>query len=302
MDSGRKLHNQEINRAFVIGVTLNVGFVIVEAIFGFISNSLALLADAGHNLSDVLGLLLSWGAVYLSGRRATQRRTYGWRSSSIFAALINAVILLLAIGGILWEAPRRLHAPLPVYSKTIIWVASVGVVVNAITAWLFWEKGKKDLNIRSAFLHMAADAAISVGVVIAGVIILYSAWTWIDPILSIIIALVIMVGTWQLLRESVNLALHAVPQGIDVQSVSDYLKSLPGVSSVHDLHIWGMSTTETALTAHLVKTDTFGDDQLISRAATELQQRFGIAHTTLQIEHGEQLCENDIHCLPNHSS
>lgn len=272
------------NRAFAFGVALNVGFAIAEAIFGIVADSLALLADAAHNLSDVLGLLLAWGANYLVQLRPTVRRTYGWRSSSILAALLNAIILLVAVGGISWEAIRRFSTPAPVAGKTVIMVAAIGVIINTVTALLFISGRKRDLNIRGAFLHMVADAGVSGGVVVAGLAILVTGRLWIDPVVSLVIAGVILITTWGLLRDSVNLALDAVPFGIDPEAVKAYLSSLPGVTAVHDLHIWPMSTTEAALTAHLVKPDSQGDDALIIQASKELHDRFGIEHTTLQWE------------------
>ncbi|MBN2355924.1 cation transporter, partial [candidate division KSB1 bacterium] len=286
----------DYNRAFAIGVTINIGFVVIEAIFGILAHSLALLADAGHNLSDVLGLSLAWGAVNLSRRKPTQRRTYGWRSSSILAALLNAVILLVAVGGIAWEAIRRFNEPTQVIGKTMIWVAAIGILINTVTALLFMKGKEKDLNIRGAFLHMAADAGVSAGVVVAGILILLTGIPWIDPVVSLLIATVILISTWGLLRDSLNLSLHAVPEGIDPKAVADYLEKLPGVVSVHDLHIWGMSTTETALTAHLVKPNPIDDDALIARANEELRQRFDIDHTTLQLERGDASCPMDVEC------
>lgn len=275
------------NHAFVIGTALNVGFVLIEALFGFFTQSLALLADAGHNLSDVLGLLLAWGAMFLAQRPPTKRFTYGLRRSSILAALLNSIILLLAMGGIAWEAIRRFNDPSPVPGITIIWVATVGVVINTVTALLFMSGRKRDLNIQGAFLHMAADALVSVGVVLAGIGILVTDWLWFDPVVSLIIVFVVVVGTWQLLKDSLNLALDAVPGHIEPLAVQTYLAELPGVAQVHDLHIWGMSTTETALTAHLViPTDFEGDDFLV-RVSEELHDKFGIEHTTLQIETGD---------------
>lgn len=286
----------DYNRAFAIGVTLNIGFATAEALYGYFASSLALVADAGHNFSDVLGLLLAWGASYLSQKRPSERRTYGLRSSSILAALFNAVILLVAVGAIAWEAIRRFSAPAQVAGTTIIWVALIGIVINTATALLFMSGRKNDLNIRGAFLHMAADAAVSAGVVIAGIAILYTGWNWIDPVVSLVIAAVILIGTWGLLRESVDLALHAVPEGIDPQAVNTYLESLPGVTAVHDLHIWGMSTTEAALTAHLVKPDHSDDDELIARASKELHEHFGIEHTTLQWERDDSACPSGGAC------
>ncbi|MBF2035670.1 MAG: cation transporter, partial [Leptolyngbyaceae cyanobacterium T60_A2020_046] len=239
-------------RAFQIGIGLNIGFVLIEAGFGWITQSLALLADAGHNLSDVMGLLLAWGASYLAQRPPSPVYTYGLRRSTILAALFNSMLLLLAVGGIAWEALRRLQDPTPVPGMTLIWVAGVGVVINTLTALLFFSGGKGDLNIRGAFLHMAADALVSVGVVLAGVAILLTGWLWFDPAISLVIVGVIVAGTWNLLREALGLILDRVPKHIEPLAVRTFLRELPGVAQVHDLHIWAMSTTETALTAHLV--------------------------------------------------
>ncbi|MBT8368568.1 MAG: cation diffusion facilitator family transporter [Deltaproteobacteria bacterium] len=284
----------DYSQAFKIGVALNVGFVIIEVVFGLLADSLALLADAGHNLSDVLGLILAWGAAYLTQREATDRRTYGWRKSSILAALFNAIILLVAIGGIGWEAIRRFNQPSHVAGATIIWVAAMGVIINGITALLFMSGRKSDLNIRGAFLHMAADAGVSAGVVLAGIGIFFTGWQWLDSAVSLLIVAIIFIGTWGLLKDSFNLALDAVPRHIDTREVRDYLADLPGVSQVHDVHIWGMSTTEVALTAHLVKQGTEDDDSLIAKMKKDLHRRFAIDHITIQWERGEELlnCEN----------
>ena len=286
--------NTNYSKAFKIGVVLNVGFVIVEVVFGIVADSLVLLADAGHNLSDVLGLILAWGANYLTQREATSRRTYGWRKSSILAALFNAIILLVAIGGIGWEAIRRFNNPSQVAGATIIWVAAVGVIINGITAFLFMPGRKSDLNIRGAFLHMAADAGVSAGVVLAGIGIIISGWQWLDSVVSLLIVVIIFIGTWGLLKDSFNLALDAVPRHINTDEVRNYLLNLPGVSQVHDVHIWGMSTTEVALTAHLVKKSPEDDDSLIIKMKEELHKRFAIDHITIQWERGEDLltCEN----------
>ena len=273
--------------AFAVGIALNLGFVAVEATYGALAHSLALLADAGHNLSDVLGLVLAWGATVLVRRLPTKRRTYGFRRSSILASLSNALLLLVAISGIAWEALARFRHPEPVSSGIVMGVAAVGILVNGITAWLFMSGRKGDLNIRSAFLHMAADAAVSLGVVIAALAMRYTGWLWLDPAVSLAIVVVIAGGTWGLLRDSVNLALDAVPQGIDPLEIEAYLEGLPGVMAVHDLHIWGMSTTEAALTVHLVKPDASIDDALLARINTDLHQRFGIDHATVQFELGD---------------
>jgi cobalt-zinc-cadmium efflux system protein len=256
----------DYGRAFAIGVALNLGFVAVEAAFG---------------------LLLAWGASVLVRRRPTLRRTYGLRRSSILAALVNAVLLLVAIGAIAWEAARRFGDPGPVAGGTVIGVALVGLVVNGATALLFLRGQGHDLNIRGAFLHMAADAGVSLGVALAGVAILLTGWRWLDPAVSLAIVAIIFAGAWGLLRDSVNLALDAVPGAIDTAAVGAYLRGLPGVADVHDLHIWAMSTTETALTAHLVAPGGDGGDALLARACRGLHDRFGIEHSTLQLERGD---------------
>lgn len=273
--------------AFAIGVGLNLVYVVAEVVFGLLAHSLALVADAGHNLGDVLGLALAWGASALARRGPTPTRTYGLRRTTILAALINAVTLLGTSGAIAWEALRRLRAPDPVEGGTVIWVALLGIAVNGGTALLFASGRRHDLNIRGAFLHMAADAALTAGVVVAGIAILLTGRLWIDPVVSLILVAVIVYGTWGLLRDSVNLALDAVPAGIDSAAVEAYLAGLPEVSSVHDLHIWGMSTTEVALTAHLVMPDRSSGDALLARICGELHVRFGIEHATLQVEHGD---------------
>lgn len=275
---------KDFGNAFFIGVVLNSGFVIAEFIFGLLGNSLALLADAGHNLSDVLGLALAWGASVLAKRAPSSRFTYGLRSTSILAALINAILLLTVTGGIGWEALQRFREPHLVDSWMLIGVAGLGVIINLMTALLFMSGRKGDLNVRAAFTHMLGDAAISLGVVIAGIAIIGTGWLWLDPAVSLVIALFIVVGTWSLLRDTINLALHAVPAGIDATAVHKYLASLNGVSEVHDLHIWGMSTTETALTAHLVMPSGHPGDAFNNMIADQLHDRFKIAHSTIQIE------------------
>jgi cobalt-zinc-cadmium efflux system protein len=270
--------------AFAVGTALNVGFVAVEAVYGILANSMALLADAGHNFSDVLGLLIAWGAIMLARRRPTARYTYGLRSSSILAALANAIFLLVATGGIAWEAIRRFAEPEPVSGTTVMIVAGIGIVINGLTAWLFAAGREGDINIRGAFLHMAADAAVSAGVVAAGIITLFTGWIWLDPAVSLAIAAMIVWSTWGLLRDAVNMSLDAVPPGIDPAEVRSYLEGLAGVVHIHDLHIWPMSTTETALTCHLVVPAGHPGDVYTARVASELHHRFGIGHATLQIE------------------
>jgi cobalt-zinc-cadmium efflux system protein len=274
-------------RAFVLGVTLNVAFLAVEATCGLLAGSLALVADAGHNLSDVLALLLAWWATVLSRREPTLRRTYGWRRSSILAALTNAVTLLVVTGGVAWEAVRRFSEPPPVDGTPMMAVAAVGVAVNGIAALLFFKGHQHDLNIRGAFLHLATDAIVSLGVVATGFAILATSLWWLDPLASLVIAVVILWGTWGLLKGALNLALDAVPQGIDMADVRSCLLELPAVIEVHDLHVWAMSTTETALTAHLVLAEMADPNQLLAEAAHELHEHFGIEHPTLQLEAGD---------------
>lgn len=273
--------------AFAIGITLNLAYVAGEAIYGVMAGSLALLADAGHNLGDVLGLAAAWLAAGLGRRLPSSRFTYGLRRSSILSALFNAVVLLVVTGGIAWEAIRRLLHPEPVVGTIVIIVAGIGILVNGITALLFMSGAKNDLNLRAAFLHMASDAATAAAVVVAGLLIMMTGWLRIDPVVSLLVGLVIVIGTWSLLRQSLDLALDAVPPGIDPAEVTRYLQALPGVSEVHDLHIWGMSTTETALTAHLVRPGLPLDDALLRDAAAVLDRKYGIGHATFQVESGE---------------
>ena len=271
-------------RAFAIGVSLNVALVVAQAVYGVLANSVALLADASHNLSDVLGLLLAWGATILAKRLPSQRFTYGLRSSSILAALANGAFLLLATGGIAREAITRFTHPQPVAGTTVIVVAAIGIVVNAATALLFISGRKHDLNIRGAFLHMVVDAAVSLGVVLAGIGIVYTGWLWLDAATSLVISVVIVVGTWGLLRDSARLALHAVPEGIEADQVRAFLAAIPGVTEVHDLHVWGMSTTDTALTAHLVMPEGHPGDAMVLSISARLHDEFNIGHATIQIE------------------
>jgi len=286
-DHGHSHGPASFDRAFLIGIILNVGFVIVEAVYGFLANSLALLADAGHNLSDVLGLLLAWAAASLAKRRPSARFTYGMKRTPILASLANAMLLLLASGMIIYEAVQRFSTPAPVAETTVIWVALVGIAINGATALGFLSGRKDDINIRGAFLHMVADAVVSFGVVLSGILVLYTGWMWVDPAVSIAVAVVIVVGTWSLLKESIKLSLDAVPTSIDSGAIERYLAGLPGVTEVHDLHIWPMSTTEVALTAHLVRPGATLDDQLLAQACRDLAARFGIHHATLQIESGD---------------
>lgn len=286
MLDGHHRHKIDYGRVFAFGIILNVGFIAVEVVFGLLADSLALVADAGHNLSDVIGLILAWGGTYLAGLRRTERRTYGWKKASILAALANSIILFIAIGGIGLEAVKRFINPQPVASVTVIIVAAVGVIINSVTAVLFIEGRKEDINIRSAFMHMAADAAISMGVVAAAVGIYFTGWYLLDPVISLVIAVVVLLGTLSLFRDSFNMTMDAVPACIDVETIRRYLSNLPGIVEVHDLHIWAMSSTEIALTAHLIKPDPENDDELIQQAREYLQNEFGIGHVTIQWERG----------------
>lgn len=275
------------NRAFAIGIALNIGFVVVESVYGYLSNSLALMSDAGHNLSDVLSLVLAWGATVLVQKRPSQRFSYGLKSSSILASLANAIFLLLVIGAIAWEAIVRFQHPTPIAGGIVMWVAGIGILVNGFTALLFAAGSKGDLNIRGAFQHMMADAVVSLGVVLAGLTIVYTGWLWLDPVVSLVISAVIVIGTWGLLRESLNLALNAVPTGIDREKIFSYLSGLPGVKEDHDLHIWGMSTTETAMTVHLLMPQGHSGDVFLETITKELESKFQVHHATIQIERGD---------------
>jgi cobalt-zinc-cadmium efflux system protein len=273
----------DFGNAFLIGIVLNTAFVAIEAVYGWISGSMALIADAGHNLSDVLALLLAWGASVAARRPASERFTYGYKSSTILAALANAGLLLVAIGAILFETLNRIAEPAPVAGETMVVVAGIGIVINAGTAALFM-RGQHDINIRGAFLHMAADALVSLGVVIAGLAIIMTGERWIDPAVSLAIVAVIAWGTWGLLKDSVAMSMLGVPKGISENEVRSYLSGLPGVEAVHDLHIWPMSTTETALTAHLVMPGGHPGDPFLLELAHELEHRHRIGHPTIQIE------------------
>jgi cobalt-zinc-cadmium efflux system protein len=279
-------------RAFFIGIALNLAYISGETVAGILSGSLALLADAGHNLGDVLGLSLSWGAAVLSRRSPSGRFTYGLRSSSILAALANAIILLLVTGGIAWEAVWRIAHPVPVAGGVVIAVAAVGILVNGVTALLFASGHPHDLNVSSVFVHMAADTLVTAGVVAAGIAIWATGQEWLDPAVSLGVSAVIVVGTWGLVKSAIGLALGAVPEGVDIETVRAHLLAIPGVSGLHDLHIWGMSTTETALTCHLVMPDGHPGDAALNSMAEQLHRRFGIEHATIQIElaDADQVC------------
>ena len=277
----------DFDRAFAIGICLNLSYIAAEAAAGLLAGSLALLADAGHNLSDVLGLALAWGAAVLARRTPSHRFTYGFRSSSILAALGNAIILLVVTGGLAWEAVSRLSNPAPVEGGIVAWVAGIGILINGGTALLFLRGRDRDLNIKGAFLHMVSDALVSAGVVVTGIAIALTGLFWIDPAVTLLVAAVIIYGTWGLMREAIGLALDAVPEGIDPAAVRAHLASVPGVAAIHDLHIWGMSTTETAMTCHMVMPGGHPGDARLSLLARELEHRFGIHHATIQIELGD---------------
>lgn len=283
-DYGHSRRAADFNRSFAVGIALNAGFVTVEAFYGWQADSLALLADAGHNLSDVAGLLLAWGAALAADRRPDHRHTYGWRRASILAAFANAVLLLVAMGSLLWEAAHRLQSQVATDGLTIIVVAAIGVLVNGATAALFISGSKSDMNIRGAFLHMAADALVSLGVVGAGALYLWTGWTWLDPVTSMVIALAIIAGTWGLFRQSLHLLFDGVPESVVLADVDALLRALPGVEDAHDLHVWAMSTTDIALTAHLVMPGGHPGDAFLEHVADELHEHFHITHPTIQIE------------------
>jgi cobalt-zinc-cadmium efflux system protein len=276
--------------AFAVGITLNTVFVVAELVFGYAANSLALISDAVHNFSDVIALLLAWGAVWLARKQPTQQHTYGYRRASILAALINAGLLLIAVGGIAVEAVNRIQTPAEVAGWTVVWVATLGIVVNGGTALLFMRGRHGDLNIRGAYLHMVADAGVSFGVVVAACVIVLTGWLWVDPAISLCIAAVVLASGWGLARDSVNLALDGVPKSIELAAVRNYLSGLDGVTEIHDLHIWAMSTNETALTAHLVRPGGY-DDPFLHSVCEELSHRFNIQHATLQVEGGSDACK-----------
>ncbi len=276
--------------AFAVGIALNIAFVAAELVFGYAANSLALISDAVHNFSDVIALMLAWAAGWLGRKQPTEQHTYGYRRASILAALVNAGLLLIAVGAIAVEAIDRIRQPAEVAGSTVVWVAALGIVVNGATALLFMRGRDGDLNIRGAYLHMAADAGVSVGVVVAALLIMLTGWLWIDPAISLCIAAVVLASGWGLARDSVNLALDGVPRGIELADVKEYLGALEGVTEVHDLHIWAMSTNETALTAHLVRPGGT-DDSFLHGVCEQLSHRFNIHHATLQIEAGSDVCK-----------
>ncbi len=281
----------DFGRAFFIGILLNTIFIIAEIIYGIYANSLALLAEAGHNAGDVLGLFMAWGAIILAKRAPSDRYTYGLQSSSIIAALANAVLLLVTCGGIGWEAIQRIIAePVDTSSTTVMVVAAIGVLVNGVTAWLFMSGIKDDLNIRGAFLHMASDAAISLGIVITSIVMLNTGWTWLDPLASLVISIIIVISTWSLLRDSMDLALHATPKNINISKVKAYITGLKGVKEMHDLHIWAISTTNAALSVHLLMPGGYPGDAFIKEVTDTLEHDFKIVHATIQIEVSGEEC------------
>jgi cobalt-zinc-cadmium efflux system protein len=290
--SGNHSHNTvSYSKAFGYGIALNIIYTGIEVVYGLAIHSMALIADAGHNLSDVLGLLLAFGASFLANTSPTQTRTYGLRKSTILAALFNALILLIAIGAITVESIRKFTSPEPVQGSVMMIVAGIGIAVNAATALLFIRGKEKDINIKGAFLHMAADAGVSLGVVIAGLLITLTGWLWLDPVISLVIVLVVTVSTWGLLRDSLHLSMDAVPRNIDIEKVRNYLLSLPGVTDVHDLHIWAMSTTQTALTAHLIKDNANSYNELLHTISETLHDDYEIEHVTIQFENGTSIPE-----------
>ncbi len=290
-------HTPDLNlgTAFKIGIAINIAFIIIEAFYGFLSNSMALIADAGHNLGDVLALAFSWIAVLLSQRKPTLQYTYGLRRSTILIALLNTIILVVAVSFIVWETIDRFSKPAQVNANSVIVVAAIGIFVNGFTAWLFMKGKKHDLNIRSAFVHFFADALVSLGVVVAGIIIAFTGLVWVDSVVSIVIIIVILYSSYHLLIDSVNLALDAVPENVNIEAVQNYLKSLPEVSNLHDLHIWALSTTDAALSAHLV-TNTQTDVNFVTNIQRQLHEQFEIEHTTIQVEYGDEINDCETNC------
>ena len=288
-------HATNYGRTFAIGITLNTLFVMAETYYGWQADSLALLSDAGHNLSDVLGLMIAWGSFYLGNLRPSRKHTYGLGRATIMAAMFNALLLLVVVGGIAWEAIARFKHPMPIEGGMVMLVAAFGVAINGTTAWLFMSGNKHDLNMRGAYLHMAADTLVSLGVVITGALFIFTGWAWLDPAISLVIALVILWGTWDLLRHSLLLSLDGVPASIELDAVRKYLSALPEVDAVHDLHVWAMSTSEIALTAHLVTCKGNPGDDFLNRVAGELRDNFAISHTTIQIETDSGICAMNSH-------
>ena len=289
------INDIRLGNAFKTGITINIIFIIFEALYGFLSNSMALIADAGHNLSDVLALVFSWIAVILSQRKPTLKFTYGFRRSTILVAILNTIILLIAVAFIIYETIDRLRNPVRIGAESIIIVASIGIIINGFTAWLFLKGKRHDLNIRSAFVHFVGDALVSMGVVVAGIVIMFTGITWVDSAVSFIIIAVILYSSYHLLIDSVNLALDAVPENVNLQRVKQYLESIPEVLNVHDLHIWALSTTDAALTVHLstlIQTDT----AFITTIQSQLHEQFGIEHSTIQVEYGNKIEEGENIC------
>jgi cobalt-zinc-cadmium efflux system protein len=286
-DHGHAHAPKDFGPLFAVATALNVGLVAIQVFYGIAANSVALLADAGHNFGDALGLVIAWGAHVLAKLNPTRRYTYGFRSASILAALLNGVILLVATGGIAWEAIGRFFEPGAVAGMTVMVVAGIGIIINGLSAWLLAAGQKGDLNIRGAFVHMAADAAVSFGVVVAGGAIILTGWNWLDPAVSIAISAAIVWGTWSLLSEAVKHSLDAVPSEIDPSELANFLAGLPGVDAIHDLHVWAMSTTETALTCHVVMPKGHPGDKFLHELYHQLHDKFGIAHPTVQIELGD---------------
>ncbi len=289
-------HISHYNRAFAIGVLLNLIFVVIEAGYGFFANSLALLADAGHNLSDVVSLLLAWGANVLASKAATDKRTFGYKKSTVLASLMSSVLLMAALASIAWHAIERFENPQPVTGMTVIVVSLIGVVINTLTALLFVQGQKHDLNIRGAFLHMAADAAVSLGVVIAGIVILFKNWQWVDPVVSLSIVVIVFIGTWGLFKDSINYATDAVPKNISIEKLKQYFLSIEHVTGVHGLHVWPLSTTESALIVHLVTDNNALNNDFLIEVQRHLHDHFDIEHVTIQVESSQ----GSAGCMFNH--
>jgi cobalt-zinc-cadmium efflux system protein len=293
-------HNQAPDnhgKAFIIGILLNASYVVIELIYGFVAHSSALLADAGHNTGDVLGLAFSWGALVFALKKPSPKYTYGLKRMSILAAILNGLILLMTMGIIAGDAIHKLQQIEKINENIVMWVAGMGIVVNGVTAWLFVKGRKEDMNIKGAFLHMAGDAAVSLGILIAGLIIKFTGYYWVDPVMCFVIVAIVLYETWDLMKDSVNLALDAVPENIDLSGVTAYLESVKGVKKVYDLHIWAMSTTQTALSVHLLIPDDKGDDHVLREITKQLHERFEIVHPTIQIVHDTNAGLHDQDCL-----